>query len=114
MEKKIDYKELYKLQDEILRVVSSLENDFYLTGGTALHRFFCIAYYVQFNLEEMLMIANKKAVVEKDIFIYRLKSFPLEWLDRIKKIKEIEITKDDIELLCDDVLNNRDNSLVRY
>jgi len=40
MEKKIDYKKLYLLQDEVLKIVFELENTFYLTGGTALHRFY--------------------------------------------------------------------------
>lgn len=40
MEKEIDYKKLYELQDEILVIVFGLENSFYLTGGTALHRFY--------------------------------------------------------------------------
>ena len=37
---KVAYKKLYALQDEILQIVFGLENDFYLTGGTALHRFY--------------------------------------------------------------------------
>lgn len=40
MEKKIDYEKLYLLQDEVLKIVFDLENTFYLTGGTALHRFY--------------------------------------------------------------------------
>ncbi len=40
MEKEIDYISLYKLQDKVLDIVFSLENGFYLTGGTALHRFY--------------------------------------------------------------------------
>jgi len=40
MEKKINYKELYKLQDDVLDLIFSLENNFFLTGGTALHRFY--------------------------------------------------------------------------
>jgi len=40
MEKKIDYKKLYALQDEVMQIVFDLENTFYLTGGTALHRFY--------------------------------------------------------------------------
>ncbi len=216
MEKEIDYKTLYDLQDEILQIVSKLDNAFYLTGGTALHRFyyndrysddldffvtngdnfnediheiidilqeynydveenvksrdfyrltvntllqldfvndrvfrykksniiknirvdnkiniltnkintiinrdeekdifdlFCFAYKESFNWGEALEIANKKAVVEKDILIYRLKSFPLKWLDRIKKINIITITKNDINILCEDILNDSDNSL---
>lgn len=60
----------------------------------------------------ILDIANKKAVIEKDILIYRLKAFPLIWLDKIKKIKDIEITRDKIDILCDDILEEKSNSLV--
>ncbi|MDQ7060749.1 MAG: nucleotidyl transferase AbiEii/AbiGii toxin family protein [Sulfurimonas sp.] len=45
MEKNINYKELYLLQDEILEIIIKLENNFYLTGGTALHRFYYDARY---------------------------------------------------------------------
>jgi len=40
VEKTIDYKKLYVLQDEVLAILFTLENSFYLTGGTALHRFY--------------------------------------------------------------------------
>ncbi|HOV13543.1 MAG TPA: nucleotidyl transferase AbiEii/AbiGii toxin family protein, partial [Spirochaetota bacterium] len=40
MEEKIVYEELYSLQDKILKIIFSLDNNFYLTGGTALHRFY--------------------------------------------------------------------------
>jgi len=213
-----DYKSLYQLQDKILLLVSKLDNEFYLTGGTALHRFyynnrysddldffvtngenfnedvkevieqlkvesydvvenvksrdfyrvtvndslqldfvndrvyrhgkskifdgirvdnklniltnkinaivnrdeekdifdlFCLAYSESFNWNDVFEIANKKAVVEKDIFIYRLKSFPLEWLKRIKIIEDVKITKERINILCNDLLNNVDNRLNR-
>ncbi len=36
----IDYKKLYQLQDEVLDTVFKTENEFYLTGGTCLHRFY--------------------------------------------------------------------------
>ncbi|MCD4667563.1 MAG: nucleotidyl transferase AbiEii/AbiGii toxin family protein [Sulfurimonas sp.] len=219
MEKEIDYTALYKLQDEVLDIVVSLKSDFYLTGGTALHRFyynarysddldffvtnsetmnesfneivqelsdlnyevkidvksrdfcratinktlqldfvndrvyrykksniinsikidnkiniltnkintiinrdeekdvfdlFCLAYHEEFNWGKIFEIANKKAVIEKDVFIYRLKSFPIQWLERIKKIKEINITENEIKILCDEVLNELDNSLKIY
>lgn len=219
MEKEIDYVALYKLQDEVLDIVASLESDFYLTGGTALHRFyynarysddldffvtnsenmnecfdeivqelidlnyevkmdvksrdfcrvainqilqldfvndrvyrykksniingikidnkiniltnkintiinrdeekdvfdlFCLAYNEDFNWGEVFEIANKKAVVQKDVFIYRLQQFPIFWLQRIKKIQNVEITKKEIDILCDEVLNEIDNSLKRF
>ena len=36
----IDYKKLYSLQDEVLEKVFAVEDEFYLTGGTALSRFY--------------------------------------------------------------------------
>ncbi|MGM0609315.1 MAG: nucleotidyl transferase AbiEii/AbiGii toxin family protein [Candidatus Muiribacteriota bacterium] len=36
----IDYKKLYKLQDEVLQTVFKTEHEFYLTGGTCLSRFY--------------------------------------------------------------------------
>jgi len=36
----INYKDLYKLQDKVLEIVFSVENEFYLTGGTCLSRFY--------------------------------------------------------------------------
>ena len=216
MEKEIDYKKLYELQDKILLLLFGLENDFYLTGGTALHRFyynarysddldffvsngnnfsedvkeimdelcedgfevqkvvssrdfyrvmvndllqldfindrvyrykksniidtirvdnkiniltnklgaivdrdeekdifdlFCLVYHEIFNWDEVLKITNKKTVVEKDILIYRLNTFPLKWLGRIKRIKKINISKSKIDTLCNDILYGNDNSL---
>ncbi|MBC8400045.1 MAG: nucleotidyl transferase AbiEii/AbiGii toxin family protein [Candidatus Marinimicrobia bacterium] len=37
---KVDYKELYRLQDEVLREIFMTDHDFYLTGGTCLSRFY--------------------------------------------------------------------------
>jgi len=36
----IDYKKLYKLQDEVLKVIFETEREFYLTGGTCISRFY--------------------------------------------------------------------------
>lgn len=36
----IDYQKLYLLQDEVLKVVFETEQEFYLTGGTCLSRFY--------------------------------------------------------------------------
>ncbi len=36
----IDYQKLYRLQDEVLKVVFETEHEFYLTGGTCLSRFY--------------------------------------------------------------------------
>lgn len=182
MVKEIDYKKLYQLQDKVLKINATLENDFYLTGGTALHRFYYNARYSgdldffvtngqNFNedVEELIeelkktyqvvrnvssrdfyrvtvdsllqvdlvndrvyrykksniingfkidnkinILTNKKAIVEKDILIYRLKTFPVKWIDKIKKIRDIDIIKEKIDILCDDILNEKENSLYKY
>ncbi len=36
----VDYKKLYTLQDEVLKVVFDTEHEFYLTGGTCISRFY--------------------------------------------------------------------------
>ncbi len=36
----IDYKKLYALQDRVLSLIFKVENEFYLTGGTCLSRFY--------------------------------------------------------------------------
>ena len=211
----VDYRTLYTLQDEVMNVVFDLDNEFYLTGGTALHRFYyhlrysddldffanndmrfgenvkeiieilqekfmvekvvyakdfkrfiinnilqidfvddrvyrygkseifgnkrvdnkinilankicaiidrdeekdifdliCFVKFEEFNWKEILQIANKKAVVEKEVLIYRLKTFPMELLENIRYIKRIEIEKDILEKISQDILYERDNSL---
>jgi predicted nucleotidyltransferase component of viral defense system len=39
MDKKLDQTSLYALQDDVLEIINRCDNDFYLTGGTCLHRF---------------------------------------------------------------------------
>lgn len=217
MEINIEYK-LYTFQDTILNLVMSLENDFYLTGGTALHRFYlqsrysedldffvsnaphfyedfneifenitaqgfnvkrevsfrdfyrlrinedlqvdfvndrvyrygksnvvsgfridnplnilankitaivsrdeekdffdicCCALNLEFNWHTLLTIANKKALIEKETLIYRLKSFPLQWLSKIKTLKPLNITSELIEIMCNDIVKESMNSLYK-
>jgi len=216
MEKEIDYQKLYTLQDEVLAIVFALENSFYLTGGTALHRFyynyrysddldffsyndtlfgesvnevidtliekryelnhtvqskdfhrlmiddllqldfvndrvhregksiiingmrvdnrvnilankvtaiigrdeekdffdlFSLAQNESFNWKNILEIANKKSLIEKEMLIHRLESFPLVWLKNIKVIDGITITKEMVNELVNDILLEQDNSL---
>ncbi len=41
----INYDQLYKLQDKVLDLIFSTEQTFYLTGGTALSRFYIAKRY---------------------------------------------------------------------
>lgn len=40
MDNRLDYEKLYKDQDTVLDEISKIDNGFYLTGGTCLHRFY--------------------------------------------------------------------------
>lgn len=64
---RIDYQELYRLQDKVLQVVFKAEREFYLTGGTCLSRFYFEKRY-------------------SDDLIIRLKTFPRSLLKHIKLI----------------------------
>ena len=72
---------------------------------------FYLAFHETFSWSEMLEIANKKSLIETDILIYRIKSFPLEWLDRIKKIENFQIKEADVMQLILDIQNGNNNSL---
>ncbi|MCP4176985.1 MAG: hypothetical protein GY756_04390 [bacterium] len=58
-------------------------------------------------------IANKKTPVDKDLLIYRIDSFPLLWLNKIKKINPLDIKKKHIKILVNDILNEGSNSFVK-
>ncbi len=216
MEKAVDFSTMYNLQDLFLQVVFSLQNNFYLTGGTALHRFYyklrysddldffthndmlfgesineimdnlknknlrykrivqskdfqrlqfedmlqvdfvndmtyregksvlfgnfridnkmnilankvgaivhrdeekdvfdlvALAAHEAFSWDSVFTITNKKCNVDRATVIHRLLTFPLEWLENIKTISPFTITRQMIEILCDDIKNNRYNSL---
>jgi predicted nucleotidyltransferase component of viral defense system len=72
---------------------------------------FVISKSLSFNWENIFNICNKKQVVEKEIFIERIKSFPLIWLKKIRLIRPFDISKVDIEKLVEDCLYGRENSL---
>jgi len=90
----IDYKKLYKLQDKVLDIVFALENDFFLTGGTCLSRF----YY------------EKRYSDDLDFFVYSSNSFYSDIKDikdrlsqKLKLKVEVE-SKDFVRFLIDDML----------
>ena len=72
MGKEKNYIELYKLQDKVLRIVNELENDFYLTGGIALHRF-----HYDFRYSEDL-----------DFFMIRSRSYREDIAEILEKLEE--------------------------
>lgn len=61
MEEKVNYQELYRLQDIALDAVFSLGNAFYLTGGTALHRFY---YNLRYSNDLDFFASNDRLFTE--------------------------------------------------
>lgn len=60
---KIDYKHLYNLQDRILKLIFERNNSFYLTGGTALHRF----YYRLRHSDDLDFFSSRTITFGEDI-----------------------------------------------
>ena len=73
----MDYLKLYNLQDKVLNEVFSITKSFYLTGGTALHRFyydirysddldfFCIDEYYSYEIREIINNLKENIFVNK-------------------------------------------------
>lgn len=78
----VDYKKLYTLQDEVLKVVFDTEHEFYLTGGTCLSRFYIekrysddLDFFTNQSPRYSFAIKNiKKALNEKFQFIAEVES----------------------------------------
>ena len=90
----IDYKKLYFLQDKILDVVFQIEDEFYLTGGTALSRFYQEKRYSD-DLDFFTNNSNR--------FNYAVKNIVKELVQNFKVVYEVE-TRDFIRLKIDDFL----------
>ncbi len=67
--------------------------------------------YIELVDNKINILANKKSVFDKEILISRLNSFPLSWLNNIKTIHSVDITKEMVERLTYDILLEEDNSL---
>lgn len=58
----IDYKNLYSLQDSIFSIMAKADTNFYLTGGTCLHRF----YYQQRYSDDLDFFTNENNLFRED------------------------------------------------
>ncbi|HOJ63248.1 MAG TPA: nucleotidyl transferase AbiEii/AbiGii toxin family protein [Spirochaetota bacterium] len=95
----IDYKKLYKLQDEIFIIFNDKSINFYLTGGTCLHRFYSEKRYSEY----LDFFCNDNNLFRE--YIYQIKKI-LE-----KNIEVVVDTKDFVRLQYDilkiDLVNER-------
>ena len=104
MEKDIirDYAQLYALQDKVLKVIFSGETPFYLTGGTALHRFYCARRYSD-DLD-LFMQGQPYFYDETKAVIYNLqKKITVETLVNTKDFLRIKIENLKIDFVNDRV-----------
>jgi predicted nucleotidyltransferase component of viral defense system len=70
-----------------------------------------ICFNEDFNWDEIINIAKKKMHFETEFLIYRLKTFPFEWLTNLKILKPLNFSKKEIEIIIKDILSGADNSL---
>ena len=104
MEKDIirDYTQLYQLQDKVLKIIFSEETPFYLTGGTALHRFYCNERYSD-DLD-LFMQGQPYFYDEVKAVIYKLqKDFTVETAVNAKDFLRIKIKNLKIDFVNDRV-----------
>jgi len=73
----IDYKKLYSLQDEVLEIVFRVEDEFYLTGGTALSRFYQEKRYSD-DLDFFTNSSTRFNFAVKNILVELSKEFTVE------------------------------------
>lgn len=98
----INYKELYALQDKVLDVVFNIEDTFYLTGGTALSRFYQEKRYSD-DLDFFTNSSNRFGYAVKNIVSELLKNFVVEYELESKDFIRIKIDS----LLQVDFVNDR-------
>jgi len=64
---KLDFKILYKIQDKVLEIIFEKDNEFYLSGGTCLNRFYYEARY-SFDLDFFTNFSHTFNLSIKNIF----------------------------------------------
>jgi len=103
VEEKIAYKKLYDLQDRVLGIVFSREHDFYLTGGTALHRFY---YNLRYS-DDLDFFSMNDAVFSENISVI-LNSFQDNEIEYHKLVQERDFQRIVVQdLLQLDFVNDR-------
>jgi predicted nucleotidyltransferase component of viral defense system len=102
----IDYKKLYNLQDRVLDVVFGMEDEFYLTGGTALSRFFYAKRYSD-DLDFFTNNSQRYSYALKNIISNLNNNFELKYEINSRDFTRIKIDS----ILQIDFVNDR---VVRY
>jgi len=104
MEIKKYYEKLYKFQDEILKEVFENTREFYLTGGTCLHRFYFNARYS----DDLDFFANSSK-----FFYYEIRILEKKLDEKFELIKEVE-AKDFVRWKIKDLKIDFVNDITAY
>lgn len=91
---RIDYAELYKLQDKALELIFSEEQEFYLTGGTCLSRF----YHEKRYSDDLDFFTN-----DSSRFGFAVKNIKTKLSEVFSLVTEVE-SKDFVRFKLDDLL----------
>lgn len=91
---KVNYTELYKIQDRVLDIVFSLDHDFYLTGGTCLGRF----YWEKRYSDDLDFFTNSSS-----LFGINIRNI-INVLSKNLSVKEVVESKDFVRLMADNIL----------
>ena len=91
---RVDYTKLYALQDRVMDVVFSVEECFYLTGGTCLSRFYQEKRYSD-DLDFFAIDANSFSRVMRETRVKLHENF---------SVREEVVSKDFVRLIIDDLL----------
>lgn len=114
----IDYKKLYELQDIVLDTVFSVENEFYLTGGTCLSRFYSekrysddLDFFTNSSTRYRFAIRNiKQALIERFNLRVEIESrdFSRFYIDDILQVDFVN----DIEHRLKDVIVTKQSYII--
>ncbi len=132
----INYRNLYKLQDIVLKIIFSTETEFYLTGGTCLNRFFFNKRYsddldfftnysnqFSFSFKEILFLLSKNSLeyqlkvdakdFKKILVIDKSQKLQLDFVnDRVKRFGAI-ISKEGYNLdNIENILSNKITAVI--
>jgi predicted nucleotidyltransferase component of viral defense system len=129
----IDYKKLYALQDKVLEKVFSVEDEFYLTGGTALSRFYQEKRYsddldfftnsstrFNFAIKNILVELSKEFTIENELDSRDFVRIKINGLlqvdfvnDRVPRYKEPKVLENGYKIdTIENILSNKITAII--
>ena len=121
----IDYKKLYRLQDRVLDTVFRCENEFYLTGGTCLGRFYQekrysddLDFFTNKSSRYGFAVKNIKQALQRDFNLaVKVESknftrFKIDGLLQIDFVNDVAVRYKDVKVLKNSyIIDNVENIL---